>query len=415
MRKLIVVLGFLITASPAGAQLPSTGLAPQAELGRRIFFDPTLSASGKLSCASCHDPANAYAAPPTAGVVMRGGGNGKLSGLRAVPSLRYLSDTPRFARHSYLDVGSEREDLGPAGGFMLDGRADNLREQVLIPLIDPAEMANASLTAVDARLQHAPYAQELRQSLASPSGPLPSLVEAAVAAVERFELEDPSFHPYSSRFDDYLRGEATLSADELQGFKLFIDPNKGNCGACHTAATGPGGRAPTFTDHSYHALGVPRNAAIPANSNPRFFDLGLCGPKRQDLRDETRYCGYFKTPTLRNVARRRFFFHNGFFTTLEDVMRFYVERDLAPQRWYPLIAGKVVKFNDLPARYRDNVNISDAPLNREPGQQPALSAGEIRQVIAFLSTLSDAGQADHSAPRFGVDPVQISARSRHQR
>lgn len=397
-----------------GAQPGAAPLSQTAALGRRIFFDPTLSASGTLSCASCHDPANAYAAPSSSAVVMRGGAKGDRAGLRTVPSLRYLADTPRFARHTYIDAGREREDIGPAGGFMLDGRADNLRAQVLVPLLDPAEMGNTNIVAVASRLRRASYAKELEalaragaamtqpseqaaapQNKASPADAATtlesaSLVEAAAAAVERFETEDPSFHPYSSRFDRFLRGTATLTPNESAGFRLFSNPNKGNCIACHTAVSGPGGQPPVFTDHSYHALGVPRNPAIPANSNPRFFDMGLCGPKRVDLKDEHRYCGYFKTPSLRNVARRRFFFHNGRFTTLEDVMHFYVERDTDPPRWYPANHGRVAKFDDLPARYRGNVNISDAPLNREQGQQPALNEEEIRQVIAFLDTLSDA-------------------------
>jgi cytochrome c peroxidase len=399
-RKAVIV-GVGLVAALGLAPLAAVGvgaaaLSPLAQLGRQIFFDPSLSASSKLSCASCHDPASAYAAPVTAGVVMKGGAHMDRAGLRAVPSLRYLSATPRFARHSYIDVGREREDVGPAGGLMLDGRADNLREQMMLPLLDPAEMANASISEVAARLGRAPYAEELRRlSGVMPSGSAPpvpttrSLVDAAAAALERFELEDPSFHPYTSRFDEYLRGTGTLSPDELEGLRLFVDPAKGNCAACHTATTGPGGSAPTFTDHSYHSLGVPRNPAIPANTDPQFFDLGMCGPRRTDLSRETQYCGYFKTPTLRNVARRRFFFHNGRFTTLQDVMRFYVERDTDPARWYPTVAGRVHKFDDLPARYRDNVNISDAPLNRGPRDRPALDAAEIEKVIAFLETLSD--------------------------
>jgi cytochrome c peroxidase len=384
----------LVLAALALALAPSVAVAadaaalsPLAQLGRQVFFDPTLSASGKLSCASCHDPANAHAAPKTSGVVMTGGANMDRPGLRVVPSLRYLSDTPRFARHSYIDVGREREDVGPAGGLMLDGRADNLREQMLLPLLDPAEMGNASAREVATRLGRAPYAGELRRiEGGAPSG----AVAAAAAALERFELEDPSFHPYTSRFDEYSRGAGTLSADELEGLRLFVDPAKGNCAACHTATTGPGGSPPTFTDHSYHALGVPRNPAIQANSDPRFFDLGMCGPRRADMRRETQYCGYFKTPTLRNVTRRRFFFHNGRFTTLNEVMRFYVERDTDPGHWYPTVAGKVRKFDDLPTGYRRNVNTSDAPLNRGRGDTPALDAAEIEKVVAFMGTLSDA-------------------------
>jgi cytochrome c peroxidase len=278
---------------------------------------------------------------------------------------------------------------------MLDGRADNLREQTLLPLLDPAEMANKSVAEVAARLRRTPYAAQLRQAADSAgTGTRPPageqlLVDAAAAALERFELEDPSFHPYNSRFDQYLRGTEALSADELEGLRLFVDPAKGNCAACHTATTGPGGRAPTFTDYSFHALGVPRNPAIPANADPRFFDLGLCGPRRTDLRAESQYCGYFKTPTLRNAARRQFFFHNGRFTNLQDVMHFYVERDTDARRWYPKLAGKLQKFDDVPARYRGNINTSDAPLNRGSGAEPALDDAEIGKVIAFLGTLDD--------------------------
>jgi cytochrome c peroxidase len=298
---------------------------------------------------------------------------------------------------------------------MLDGRADNLRAQMLLPLLDPGELANSGVRELAAKLGRAPYAAELRQlsggTMSGPGAQLPVdaaggtdgqlvaattsdpdtqlLINAAATALERFELEDPSFHPYNSRFDKYLGGEA-LTADELEGLRLFVDPAKGNCAACHTATTGPGGSAPTFTDHSYHALGVPRNPAIHANADPRFFDLGLCGPRREDLHAETRYCGYFKTPTLRNVTRRHFFFHNGRFTNLRDVMHFYVERDSDSRRWYPTIAGKLRQFDDMPARYRGNVNISDAPLNRGPGDEAALDDTEIAKIIAFLGTLSDA-------------------------
>jgi len=373
-----------IAAASNGPELPS----PAAQLGRRLFSDPRLSASGRMACANCHDPAHAYASPPHAPAVMRGGPQLDRAGLRTVPSLRYLSETPRFARHSYRDLGREREDVGPAGGFMRDGRVDSLHEQALLPLLDPAEMANESLEALSARLREIGYAPALAEAF--PDTDSSDLAQLAARALERFELEDPSFRPYDSRFDRYLAGADTLSADELEGLRLFLEPTKGNCAACHAAITGPGGRAPDFTDHSFHALGVPRNPDIAANADRAFFDLGLCGPRRRDLRGETRYCGYFKTPTLRNVARRRAFFHNGRFTQLEDAVRFYAERDTHPERWYPVVAGRVHKFDDLPARFVANVNVSDAPLNRERGDAPALDAREIAQLVAFLRTLNDA-------------------------
>jgi cytochrome c peroxidase len=365
-------------------------LSPAARLGRLLFFDETLSASGRQSCASCHDPASAYAAPPADGVVVRGGPGADRPGLRTVPSLRYLTDTPRFARHSYRDTGSEREDLGPAGGFMLDGRADSLAEQALLPLLDPVEMANASVEELAGRLRHTRYIREFSRVFGAAANDPRSLAGQAAEALERFELEDSSFHPYDSRFDRSLRSTESLSAAEREGLRLFTDPKKGNCAACHTVTTGPGGRPPDFTDRSYHALGVPRNPAIPANQDSHFFDLGLCGPLRVELHDARQYCGYFKTPTLRNVARRRFFFHNGRFTSLEDVLRFYVTRDTDARRWYPVVGGKPRRFDDLPPPYRRNVNVSDAPLNRDAGDVPALDEHEIAELIAFLRTLDDA-------------------------
>ena len=76
-----------------------------------------------------------------------------------------------------------------------------------------------------------------------------------------------------------------------------------------------------FTDFSYEALGVPRNTDIPANREPAYRDLGVCGPLRSDHRshESSRFCGMFKTPTLRNVAQRKVFFHNGVMHSLEQV------------------------------------------------------------------------------------------------
>jgi cytochrome c peroxidase len=146
-----------------------------------------------------------------------------------------------------------------------------------------------------------------------------------------------------------------------------------------------------------------RNPEIPANRDPKYFDLGLCGPYRLDLAKETGFCGVFKSPTLRNVATRSVFFHNGRFHDLEDVLHFYVERDTAPGKWYPKRAnGKVDKYNDLPSRYRDNVDVADAPLDRKPGGKPALSDAEIWDVIAFLQTLNDGYSAKPGGPQAQV-------------
>jgi cytochrome c peroxidase len=135
---------------------------------------------------------------------------------------------------------------------------------------------------------------------------------------------------------------------------------------------------------------VPRNPRIPANSDPNYFDLGLCGPQRSDLAGQREYCGFFRAPTLRNVAIRDAFFHNGAFGTLRELMSFYVERDLKPEKFYPRNPdGSVRKADDLPAGYPDNLD-HDPPLDRGGSDRPALTASEIDDVIAFLETLTDA-------------------------
>jgi cytochrome c peroxidase len=116
----------------------------------------------------------------------------------------------------------------------------------------------------------------------------------------------------------------------------------------------------------------------------------VCGPLRQDQSGQLKFCGLFKTPTLRNVATRSVFFHNGRFHTLKEALRFYVRRDTDPQLWYPKTSsGTVIKFDDLPGPLRGNIDVIDEPLTRKQGEAPAWSDAEIEDVIAFLETLSD--------------------------
>jgi cytochrome c peroxidase len=90
-------------------------------------------------------------------------------------------------------------------------------------------------------------------------------------------------------------------------------------------------------------------------------------------------------PTLRNVAERPAFMHNGFFNSLTEVVRFYSTRNSDPIRWY----GQAVS-NDLPAQYLGNIEVVKAPFNRPANAGPALTDAEIADIVAFLHTLSDA-------------------------
>jgi cytochrome c peroxidase len=377
----------------AAHQRSGPPLSPLAALGGTIFFDASLSASGRLSCASCHSAEHAYG-PPNGLAVQLGGPKLDRQGARAVPSLRYtLNRTPVW--HQTFEANpAERYLEGeepPAGGFGWDGRFDTLHDQAASPLLAPNEMANAGFEDVAAKLRKAPYIDEIRKLFGERVFNDPHrLYDAALKAIERFELEDPSFHPFTSKYDDYLDGKAQLSAQEMRGLALFDDAERGNCASCHPDTEGADGSHPLFTDFEFEALGVPRNPEIRANASADYYDLGLCGPIRKDLTSRTEYCGLFKTPTLRNVATRKVFFHNGRFHTLKDALRFYVSRDTDPGLWYPVSASvKIEKFDDLPPALRDNVDRSDEPLTRDRGEPPVWTDAEIDDVIAFLKTLTD--------------------------
>jgi cytochrome c peroxidase len=378
---------------------PPAALSAAASLGKQIFFDPSLSASGKMSCATCHSPDHAYG-PPNGLAVQLGGADMQRQGTRAVPSLRYLGFTPKFTRHYYVPGPDETEDEGPTGGFTRDGAVDSLHEQALIPLLNVNEMANPNPAAVVAKLQNAGYAEHFRRVYGADIFDHPAAaLEQATLALEAFQTEDPSFHPYTSKFDAAMAGNADFAPAELRGYGLFNNPAKGNCAKCHIDTPGPGGRPAQFTDFGFQALGVPRNPEIAANRDPTYADLGICGPGRKDMAQEAEFCGMFKSPTLRNVATRQVFFHNGRFHTLDDMMHFYVTRDTNPASWYPKVKGKLAKFDDLPARYRANIDSLDAPLNRKAGAAPALNDEEIGDLIAFLKTLDDGYSAKSGAAR----------------
>jgi len=360
-------------------------------LGRDLFSDPALSASGKISCASCHDPKHAFG-PPNDLPVQRGGGDGRSFGVRAVPSLKYTQNVPPFTEHYFDDEGDDSVDQGPAGGRTWDGRSQSFHDQARLPLFSPFEMANANADALMPKVE-ARYAAQFRQVFGERTFADKALAfKGVLMALEAFQQSPAEFYPYSSKYDAFLRHEASLSVQELRGLAAFNDPEKGNCARCHPSALRKGA-FPQFTDFGFAAIGAPRNAAIPANADRGYYDLGLCGPLRNDLKGRREYCGLFRTPSLRNVARRAVYLHNGVFNSLSEVVRFYAERDTQPQKWYPRASdGSTLKFNDLPEVYRANPD-AQAPFDRHAGETAALSDADIVDIVAFLNTLNDGFKA----------------------
>lgn len=377
----------------AGAYAPALQRQPSVKdmtaMGRAMFFEPSLSASGKQSCASCHSPEHAYG-PPNALAVQLGGPELKDAGTRAAPSLRYIQNAPAFTEHYHDDDGDDSIDAGPTGGRNWDGRAQSGHEQALAPLLSPREMGNRDAAAVVAKLRAGPLAAQFRQTYGADIFQQPAqALRWALMSLEVFQESPADFYPYTSKYDAVLRKQAVLTPQEARGLALFNDERKGNCASCHISQITPGGAFPQFTDYGLINIGVPRNNKLPANAEPAFFDMGLCGPDRKDLTQHKEYCGSFKTPSLRNVALRKVFFHNGSFTSLEQVLRFYVQRDTAPQKWYSKDPrGKLRKYDDLPPGLEANVNV-EPPFDRQPGQAPALNEKDIADVIVFLRTLTD--------------------------
>ena len=391
---MLALLGSALSACSNDAR--QTAPAPDrqliAELGRKIFFDTKLSASGRQSCATCHDPEHAYA-PANGLSVQLGGPNLDQQGARAVPSLRYVLNKTPFWNKPYVASLGERIREGvesPSGGFGWDGRFNTLHEQAAFPLMANNEMANVSAAQISEKLAAADYAPQFRQAFGAHIFDSPSRVYgAALDAIEQFELNDASFHPYSSKFDAFLDGKVALSASEARGLALFNDPARGNCASCHIDVKGQDGSHPLLTNFQYEALGVPRNGEILGNADQAYFDKGVCGPARADLDGHADLCGLFKTPSLRNVASRGAFFHNGYFHTLKAALEFYVQRDTRPESWYPRTGKEVTKFDDLPVSERVNVNVIDLPMNNHRGAQPIWNDRDIDDVIAFLLTLTD--------------------------
>lgn len=391
MSGTVLIQGDSLTGRGVAAhgKLVAAGmLSPAAVVGEKIFNDRSLSSSGHQSCATCHDPDSAHG-PANDLAVQLGGFNSDVPGFRAVPSLRYMQEVPEFHFEA---------DGTPVGGFNRDGRARSMGDQSEGPFLAAHELANVSRAEVVGRLKRATYAEQFRVVFGDQ---IFDNVEEAFSnvqfALQRFENEDTRFHPFDSKYDAYLAGTVTLSDAEQRGLALFNDPTKGNCAACHPSSRGANGRAPLFTDFSYDNLGVPRNQRLHATRDTSYHDLGLCGPDRTDLVTRTDLCGAFKVPTLRNVATRKVFFHNGAFTSLLDVVRFYATRDTNPERWYPVsLDGTVEKFDDLPTAWHKNVNTTEVPYDRKPGTAPALSESEIADLVRFLETLTDGYKHDRA-------------------
>lgn len=317
MRELTVA-----AALAAGCAVDSSPTTERAELGKLMFADPALSQPAGQACADCHAPRYAFRDPESDHATSSGAIASRF-GVRNAPSTMYAPFIPEL----HFDPIA-REYIG---GQFWDGRAAGLEDQAGLPLLNPIEMNNPDKATVVAAVERAPYARKFVSAFGSAAfddvDAAFSHIAESLATYER----SPVMSPFSSKYDRYLAGLATLTAQEVRGLAIFEDPARGNCASCHPSRPSPDGAPPMFTTYGYANLGLPRYAnnefyALPRELNPegvRYVDHGLMatvGEARED--------GKFRIPTLRDVAKTGPYGHNGYFASLPYLLDFLNTRDV---------------------------------------------------------------------------------------
>ncbi len=260
--------------SADGAVIPKDNplTLEKVRLGRRLYFDKNLSLDGTISCASCHIPEKGFSddAQFSSGV------GGKKGNRHAPTVINRVFSTAQF----------------------WDGRARSLEEQALGPIQNPVEMGMPDMKIVVDRIKNDPVSVREFKAAFPPDGAIsPENVGRAIASFERTILSG------NSPYDRFVAGDkAAMSESARRGMQIFKDEKKGDCETCHAG--------PNFTDENYNNIGVGMNTRKPDMG--RYTVSGLEGHQ-----------GAFKTPTLRDVALRGRFLHDGSEQTLEGVVAYY--------------------------------------------------------------------------------------------
>jgi cytochrome c peroxidase len=287
---------------PAAIPFPvSNSYSPEKRaLGERLFHDKSLSADGSIACASCHDRAKGFS-------------DGRVTAV-GVPRRALARHTPTLW------------NLAWAGPVFWDGRARSLEEQVAGPIIAPDEMAQPMDRLIARLAAKRDYVRAFAKAFPDDPHVTEENLKKAIATYER-TLVSPQ-----TRFDRFVAGAAdALSPQEVDGFRLFA--GKAGCAGCHAGWA--------FTDYAFYDVGLESE------------DRGRGAVLRLEKAEHA-----FKTPSLREAARRAPYMHDGSLATLEDVLRHY--------------AG----------------GITDRPTLSPDLRRISLSSSEQDALVAFLKTLT---------------------------
>jgi cytochrome c peroxidase len=251
------------------------------KLGKLLYFDPRLSGSNWISCATCHNP-----------------------------GLGWSDGLPRAFGDGQKELGRHTPTIINSGYFELqfwDGRARSLEEQALGPIQAEGEM-NQSLPELVKELSAVPGYVTLFKKVFGESGVTAENIGKAIATFER------SIVSKNSPYDKYMQGnKKAMSKAAVAGMNLFF--GKAKCSICHNG--------PAFTDSKFHNIGVRQQGPLKEDSGR--FNV------TKDESDK----GAFKTPGLRHVGRHAPYMHDGSKATLKDVVEFYdrggdVEQNRSP-------------------------------------------------------------------------------------
>jgi cytochrome c peroxidase len=395
--------------------LSAKDLTPLEQLGKQIYFEK-ISSPDWMACATCHAPDVGFVGPNPAVNEKSAVYNGAVPerfGNRKPPSASYATESPIF---NY----DPDEGLFFGGNFW-DGRATGWTlnnpsaEQAIGPFLNHVEHNMPSKESVLMEIEKAKMGDLWEQVWREPLSYAPDVVNINYnrvgLAIAAFEAS-VAVNPFSSKYDFYLKGEATLTDLELKGLALFEAEDKGNCAACHPSQPDDEGNPPLFTDCTYDNLGVP-----PFEGNPFYLmdkvylddgspinpvgidwvDNGLGEFLEALVKDEAwraldyvpaeilelnktdieemipENYGKHKVPSLRNVGKRpsknfvKAYGHNGFFKSLEEITHFYNTRDV--EVWpAPEVA---------------------ATVNTDELGNLGLTTDEELAIVAFMNTLSD--------------------------
>ncbi|MFT4961263.1 MAG: cytochrome c peroxidase [Paracoccaceae bacterium] len=411
MKRLFAILALCLPSFGVAGDLPVPNAvfppvnADEARLGQMLFFDPILSGSKTVSCATCHHPRFATSDGLSLGIGDGGSGLGpdRVVGDKNLPEQRIPRNSPALFNLgatefiSFFHDGRLQGDVNrpsgirtPLGQDMAQGFASALSAQAMFPVLSGDEMAG--------HYSESDVAQAVRQGFMTGPDGVWSILTARVEGTPAYraafndvigdrkiaftDISDmmaafiaSEWRADNSAFDTYLRDGVALPEAAMKGMALFY--GKAGCSGCHSGVF--------QTDHGFHAIAMPQigpgKAARFESHNRDTGRMRVTG----DMADAYR----FRTPSLRNIVHTAPYGHAGAYTTLEGVIRHHLDPGASLRAYDP---GQAV-LPDLPGADDFKVlaqadEVAAIAAANELASM-SLSDAEVGQLLAFMQALTD--------------------------